>query len=43
MTPLPRTRRRRPTLTLPSIRTAREVWVLASGEGKAEAVRLGLA
>ncbi|XKK40398.1 6-phosphogluconolactonase [Nocardiopsis sp. ARC36] len=33
----------RVTLTLPSIRAAREVWVLASGEGKAEAVRLGLA
>ncbi|WP_017572991.1 6-phosphogluconolactonase [Nocardiopsis halotolerans] len=31
------------TLTLPSIRAARQVWVLASGEGKAEAVRLGLA
>jgi len=33
----------RVTLTFPSIRTARQVWVLASGEGKAEAVRLGLA
>ncbi|MDE3723719.1 6-phosphogluconolactonase [Nocardiopsis sp. N85] len=31
------------TLTLPSINTSREVWVLASGEAKAEAVRLGLA
>ncbi|WP_285734167.1 6-phosphogluconolactonase [Nocardiopsis sp. ATB16-24] len=34
---------RRITLTLSSIRASREVWVLASGEGKAEAVRLGLA
>lgn len=31
------------SLTLPSIRAARQVWLLASGEGKAEAVRLGLA
>ncbi|OLT30345.1 6-phosphogluconolactonase [Nocardiopsis sp. CNR-923] len=34
---------RRISLTLPSIRSARQVWVLASGAGKAEAVRLGLA
>ncbi|MBB6119753.1 6-phosphogluconolactonase [Nocardiopsis algeriensis] len=33
----------RVTLTFPSIRSAREVWLLASGESKAEAVRLGLA
>lgn len=31
------------TLTLPSINASRQVWVLASGESKAEAVRLGLA
>lgn len=31
------------TLTLPAIRAAREVWVLASGQDKAEPVRLGLA
>lgn len=30
------------SLTLPSLRAAREVWVLAAGESKAEAVRLGL-
>jgi len=30
------------TLTLPTIRTAREVWVVAAGEGKAEAARLAL-
>src|SRR5512139_1877849 len=30
------------TLTLPSIRTAREVWITASGESKAAAVHLGL-
>ncbi|TNY37362.1 6-phosphogluconolactonase [Thermomonospora catenispora] len=30
------------TLTLPAIRAAREVWVLAAGEAKADAVRLGL-
>ncbi|WP_028648285.1 6-phosphogluconolactonase [Nocardiopsis sp. CNT312] len=34
---------RRISLTLPSINTAREVWLLASGESKAQAVRLGLA
>ncbi|WP_017610586.1 6-phosphogluconolactonase [Nocardiopsis xinjiangensis] len=34
---------RRVTLTLPSIRSSRRVWLIASGEGKAEAVRLGLA
>lgn len=34
---------RRVTLTLPSIRASRRVWLIASGEGKAEAVRLGLA
>ena len=34
---------RRVTLTMPALRSAREVWVLASGEGKAEPVRLGLA
>lgn len=34
---------RRVTLTLPSIRTSRRVWLIASGAGKAEAVRLGLA
>lgn len=33
----------RVTLTLPSIRASRCVWLIASGEGKAEAVRLGLA
>ncbi|GAA4227231.1 6-phosphogluconolactonase [Actinomadura meridiana] len=31
------------TLTFPSLRAAREVWVLASGASKAEPVRLGLA
>lgn len=31
------------TLTLPTINTAAEVWILASGEGKAEAVALALA
>ncbi|WP_017589740.1 6-phosphogluconolactonase [Nocardiopsis ganjiahuensis] len=31
------------SLSLSSIRSARQVWVLASGEGKAEAVRLGVA
>lgn len=31
------------SLTFPSLRAAREVWVLASGESKAGAVRLGLA
>lgn len=31
------------TLTLPAIRCAREVWLLASGESKADAVRLALA
>ncbi|MFL1439101.1 6-phosphogluconolactonase, partial [Nocardiopsis protaetiae] len=31
------------TLTLPSINNSRQVWVLASGASKAEAVRLGLA
>lgn len=30
------------SLTFPSLRAAREVWVLAAGESKAEAVRLGL-
>ena len=30
------------TLTLPAINAAREVWLLASGEGKASAVRLAL-
>jgi 6-phosphogluconolactonase len=30
------------TLTLPSIRTAREVWIIASGESKARAVRMAL-
>lgn len=30
------------TLTLPAIQAAREVWVLAAGEAKADAVRLGL-
>ncbi|QXJ19999.1 6-phosphogluconolactonase [Actinomadura graeca] len=30
------------SLTFPSLRAAREVWVLASGASKAEAVRLGL-
>lgn len=34
---------RRVTLTLPSIRASRRVWLVASGEDKAEAVRLGLA
>ncbi|MFC4563234.1 6-phosphogluconolactonase [Nocardiopsis mangrovi] len=33
----------RVSLTLPAIRAAREVWVLASGEGKAGAVRSALA
>ncbi|MDA2804900.1 6-phosphogluconolactonase [Nocardiopsis suaedae] len=32
----------RVSLTFPAIRAAKEVWVLASGEGKAEAVRLAL-
>jgi 6-phosphogluconolactonase len=32
----------RVSLTLPSIRAAREVWVLAAGESKATAVRMGL-
>ena len=31
------------SLALPSIRSARQGWLLASGEGKAEAVRLGVA
>ncbi|MFB4309982.1 6-phosphogluconolactonase [Actinomadura sp. GTD37] len=31
------------SLTFPSLRAAREVWLLAAGESKAEAVRLGLA
>ncbi|TDC57692.1 6-phosphogluconolactonase [Actinomadura sp. KC345] len=31
------------TLTFPVLRAAREVWMLAAGEAKAEAVRLGLA
>ncbi|MGP4028523.1 6-phosphogluconolactonase [Actinomadura sp. 3N407] len=30
------------SLTFPSLRAAREVWLLASGDSKAEAVRLGL-
>jgi 6-phosphogluconolactonase len=30
------------TLTLPALRASREVWILASGEGKADAVRLAL-
>jgi 6-phosphogluconolactonase len=30
------------TLTLPAIRTAREVWIIAAGESKAGAVRLAL-
>jgi 6-phosphogluconolactonase len=30
------------TMTLPAIRTAREVWIMASGESKARAVRLAL-
>ncbi|MFB4318672.1 6-phosphogluconolactonase [Actinomadura sp. 21ATH] len=30
------------SLTLPSIQAAQEVWVLAAGEGKADAVRMGL-
>lgn len=30
------------TLTFPAIRTAREVWLLAAGDDKASAVRLGL-
>lgn len=30
------------SLTLPSIQAAREVWILAAGAGKADAVRLGL-
>jgi 6-phosphogluconolactonase len=29
-------------LTLPSIRASREVWLLGSGAGKADAVRLAL-
>lgn len=33
----------RVTLTLPSIGAARQVWLLAAGQSKAEAVRLGLA
>ncbi|GAA1078877.1 6-phosphogluconolactonase [Nocardiopsis composta] len=33
----------RVSLTLPAIRSAAEVWLLASGEAKAEAVRLALA
>ncbi|GAB3486688.1 6-phosphogluconolactonase [Nocardiopsis coralliicola] len=33
----------RVTLTLPAIRAAAEVWLLASGDGKAEAVRMALA
>lgn len=33
----------RVTMTLPSLRRARQVWLLASGESKAEAVRLGVA
>ncbi|GLU49441.1 6-phosphogluconolactonase [Nocardiopsis ansamitocini] len=33
----------RVSLTLPAIRASREVWLLASGTGKAEAVRLALA
>ncbi|WP_179646561.1 6-phosphogluconolactonase [Spinactinospora alkalitolerans] len=32
----------RVSLTFPAIRAAREVWVIASGEGKADAVRLAL-
>jgi 6-phosphogluconolactonase len=31
------------SLTLPAIRSARQVWLLAAGESKAEAVRLGVA
>ncbi|WP_106402730.1 6-phosphogluconolactonase [Actinocorallia populi] len=31
------------SLTVPAIRAAEEVWVIAAGAGKAEAVRLGLA
>ncbi|MEV5829886.1 6-phosphogluconolactonase [Spirillospora sp. NPDC052242] len=31
------------SLTYPSLRSAREVWLLAAGEGKADAVRLALA
>jgi 6-phosphogluconolactonase len=30
------------TLTLPAIRTAREVWIMAAGESKARAVRLAM-
>ncbi|GAA3231936.1 6-phosphogluconolactonase [Actinocorallia longicatena] len=30
------------SLTVPAVRSAREVWVVAAGEGKAEAVRLGI-
>jgi 6-phosphogluconolactonase len=30
------------TMTLPSIRTAREVWIIAAGESKATAARMGL-
>lgn len=30
------------SLTFPALRAAREVWILAAGESKAEAVRLGL-
>lgn len=33
----------RVTMTLPSLRRARQVWLLASGGSKAEAVRLGVA
>ncbi|ROO84154.1 6-phosphogluconolactonase [Actinocorallia herbida] len=33
----------RVSLTVPVIQAAREVWVVAAGEGKAEAIRLGLA
>jgi 6-phosphogluconolactonase len=30
------------SLTLPAIRTAREVWIIAAGESKAKAARLAL-
>jgi 6-phosphogluconolactonase len=30
------------SLTFPALRAAREVWILAAGESKAEAVRLAL-